>query len=380
MGDRNAKQKIFGREEALFLLRPELYETDLIREHGSTMHGVVLQESQLVRLPGDSPDTDLGRAARETKVPHVHDPATDVLAWHTGKGDKRFGRAGAMPCASVVDLPIDPSLLLADESLLEEFVRATISTQGAASHPSPPYFRFDAFDDPWLELSVRAAAVAHRLSGNRQPAVFVYATLDCLRSGALAMVADHYRQALPKGALIFLSVGGLHSEDSEPEELATYIGAIDAFRSAGFEVISDRVARFGAATVAAGARGYCSGTRVFRHRAASPESTEIHRRGAQMRYEDPGRKDRIARKDVARRLEKGSITACPFPDCPVGTEKAFTVKDLRLHALHLHLLEVGEAQESGEEIWAELLAGSPRNFVRGWAEALRLIAQAREAA
>ena len=34
----------------------------------------------------------------------------------------------------------------------------------------------------------------------------------------------------------------------------------------------------------------------------------------------------------------------------------------------------------GQSAWAELLAESPRNYVRDWAEALSLAAQARKAA
>lgn len=380
MAPQDNKSIPFRDSGALFLCRPDLDEGGLIREQGKEMHGLVLHARHLVRDPGDPPRTDLGRAARDVGVPHVHDPNTDVLAWHTGDKDKRFGRAGDMPCAQVVDLPLDPSTLLADDSALEEFVRATISTQVSVSHPSPPYFRFDALDDPWLELSVRAAAKAQRLSGRRQMTVFVNATLECLESGALALAAARYRDALPDRAIVFLSVGGLHSEDSEPESLAAYIGAVDTFRAQGFEVIADRVGRFGAALVAAGARGYCAGTRVFRHAAAAPEATDIHRRGARIQYESPGRGDRIPRKDVARRLERGSIPACPVPDCPVGTEKPVTAKDLRHHSVHLQQLDVGEAEELGQGAWTELLAESPRNYVRGWAGALRLADQAREAA
>jgi hypothetical protein len=365
---------------ALFLCRPELYESDLIREHGKEMHGIVLHARHLVREPSDPSHTDLGRVTRNAKVPHVHDPNTDVLAWHTGDRDKRFGRAGDMPCAQLVDLPLDPSTLLASDSALEAFVRAALSTQISVSHAAPPYFRFDSLDDPWLELSIRAAATAQRLGGQRQMAVFVHTTLECLESGALALAAARYRDALPDQAIVFLSVGGLHSVDSEPETLAAYIGAVDAFRAQGFEVIADRVGRFGAAAVAAGARGYCAGTRVYRHAAASPEATEIHRRGATMQYEAPRRGDRIPRKDVARRLERQSIPACPVPDCPVGTEKLVTPKDLRRHSVHLQQLEVGEAEEMGQSAWAELLAESPRNYVRDWGEALRLADQARKAA
>lgn len=380
MAPQDDKSIAFRDSGALFLCRPDLDEGELIREQGREMHGLVLQAKHLVRKPDDPPRTDLGRAAREVGVPHVHDPNTDVLAWHVGGKDTRFGRAGEMAGAMVVDLPLDPSVLLADHSALEEFVRATISTQVSVSHPSPPYLRFAALDDPWLELSVRAAEKAQRLSGRQQMAVFVNATLECLESGALALAAARYRTALPDGAIVFLSVGGLHSEDSEPGSLAAYIGAIDAFRAQKFEVIADRIARFGAASVAAGARGYCAGTRVYRHAAATPEATDIHRRGARMQYEAPGRGDRIPRGDVARRLKRGSIPACPIPGCPIGTDRPVSVKDLRRHSIHLQQLEVAEAAELGQSAWTERLAESPRNFVRGWAEALRLSGQAREAA
>lgn len=362
--------------DALFLWRPEVNEATFVREHGTQVHGAVLLGRHLVRRPDDPPSTDLARAAREVACPHLHDPDTAILAWHEGAGEKRFGRSGEMPSARLVDLPLRPEAL-ADDAQLEQFVRAALSSQVGATHAAPPYFRFSSSDDPWLRLSLRAASVARTLSAPRPLAVFISTDLDGLASGALAAAAELYASVIP-GAFVFLSVAGLDSLAAEPEMLAAYIGAAGAFTAAGFRVIADRVGRFGAAVVASGAAGYCAGTRVYRHTPPSPDWRNERSIKVLMHYEAPGRGDRIRRQDVARRLRRKSIPPCPLPDCPVG--ERVTVKDMRWHSIHLQQLEVGEAAELGLEAWAKLLAASPRNYVRGWAEALRLSAQASQAA
>lgn len=341
------------------------------------MHGAIVLARHLVRRADDPASSDLGQALRDVELPHIHDPDTYVLAWHEGAEDKRFGRAAEMPCARLFDLPLHPDDLEGDGPL-EEFVRATLSTQIQVTHRAPPYFRFDAIDDPWLDLSLRAAAKARRLSASSRLAVFVSASLSCLESGALTLAAARYRQALPDGALIVLSAAGLHSIESEPAALASYIGAVDAFRSHGFEVVADRVGRFGAAVVAAGALGYCAGTRVYRHTPPSPDWNDERSIKVLTHFEAPERGDRIHRKDVVGRLRRGSLPACPVSSCPV--RESVTVPDLRWHSIHLQQHEVGVAQKMGLDAWASSLAASPRNYVRAWGEALRLASQARKAA
>ncbi len=379
MADRgdNRQLEAAAAPEALFLWRPEVNEANFVRQHGSHVHGAVLLGRHLVRRADDPPATDLGRAAREIGANHLHDPDTAILAWHEGVGDKRFGRVAEMAAARLVDLPLLPGAF-ADDSVLEEFVRATLSTQISVSHPAPPYFRFSSFDDPWLGLSLRAAALARRLSGQRRLAVFVSTDLAGLESGTLAASAGRYQQLLPEGALVFLSVAGLDSLYAEPAALAAYLAAARAFAAARFEVIADRVGRFGAAVVAAGAAGYCAGTRVYRHTPPSPDWKNERSVKALMHYEAARRGDRIRRQDVVRRLRRKSIPACPVPNCPVGDP--VTVKDLRWHSIHLQQLEASEAADLGLAGWAELLAASPRNYVRGWSEALRLADQATKAA
>jgi hypothetical protein len=362
---------------AFFLWRPEVNEATFVREHGADVHGAVLLGRHLARRPTDPPSSDLARAAREVRCPHLHDPDTAILAWHEGAEEERFGRSGEMACAKLLDLPLR-SEALTGEAALEQFVRLALSSQIGVTHPAAPYFRFASAEDPWLALSLRAAATARRLSGTRRLAVFVTSDLEGLVSGALAGAADRYRSVLPEGGLLFLSVAGLDSTTAEPELLAAYIDAARAYTGAGFEVIADRVGRFGAAVVAAGAAGHCAGTRVYRHTPSSPDWQNDFSIKVLMNYEAPRRGDRIPRQDVVRRLRLGSIPACPVPDCPVG--EPITVKDMRLHSIHLQQHEVGEAAELGPEGWAEVLADSPRNYVRGWAEALRLSEEVRKAA
>jgi len=364
--------------DAVFLWRPEINESGFLRRHGSKVHGAVLLARHLVYRPGSPPSANLAKAAREIECPHLHDPDTAILAWHEGADDKRFGRAAEMDCARLVELPLRPEALAASTAALEEFVRVTVSTQISVSHLAPPYFRFSAIDDPWLELSLRSASVARRLSDQRRLAIFITTDLVGLESGALAAAAKRYRRVLPDGALVFLSVAGLDSLYAEPEALVAYITASRAFLEEGFEVIADRVGRFGAAVVAAGAGGYCAGTRVYRHTPPSPDWKNERSVKALMHYEAPRRGDRIRRQDVMRRLRRKSIPTCPVPDCPV--EDPVTVQDLRWHSIHLQQLEVGEAAEMGIAGWASLLADSPRNYVRGWSEALQLADQATKAA
>lgn len=367
--------------EALFLVRPERNESGFIREHGGKMHGLVLASRLLAPAGptgGSAPTDDLPRAARDASCPYLHDPDTAVLAWHRGVDEDRFGRSANMPCARLVSLPLTASDFDREEDLLA-FVRSAMSTQVGASHASAVYFCVDGLADPWTDVNLRAAVLTRKLAGNRRLALFVSGTIEALRSGSLAQLAVRYAERVNAPAMLFLSVAGLYTEEASPEDLAAFLLACTAFRDQGFDVIADRVGRFGATAVADGALGYCAGTRVYRHTPATPEWENDYSIKIPMKYEAARRSDRIARSDVSRRLSRQSLPACPVAKCPV-TITSVNVPDLRLHSIHLQQHEVAEAARLKSQAWAARLKESERAYVRGWGTALDLTLAARKAA
>src|SRR6185437_14632684 len=109
--------------------------------------------------------------------------------------------------------------------------------------------------DPWLEVNLRAAAETQRLTRGGPLALFVQGDMRALRSGALAHAAARYAEHLNPLGPAFLAVAGLDTDDAELAELGAYLQAVRAWAAAGFQVIADRVGRFGVAAVAAGAGG-----------------------------------------------------------------------------------------------------------------------------
>lgn len=365
----------------MFLLRPEIGETRFPETYGETIDGAVI----LGRLiadggsagPGEAATTrtnpgadELARVARRHQVPHLHDPDTAVLPHLQAHDDMRASRACRMGAALAVDLPLR-AMDLVNDQVAERLVRATLKSQINVTHPAPPYFEFGALDDPWLAASLKSLGIARRQVSARRLAVFVRATRDALVTGAVSAAAARYAAAVPEGALVLLGVSGLHPEESPPEDLAAYLGAVEAFDDAGFDVIADRVDRFGAAAVACGAVGLAGGTRIYRTIPLSPFwanewSVKIH-----VKYSVPIRGDRMAQSDALRRQRRGSIPPCPVEHCR-ALQQPIENAAVRQHHAHLTQLELEEARENGPIWLAQRYEESPIKHVRQLAMAVRL--------
>ena len=203
---------------------------------------------------------------------------------------------------------------LAGEQQLEDLVIDVLSSQGGAVMLAPPYFRFTDPRDPWLEVNLRAAELTQRIMHDHATAVHVEVDLIALRSGVLAQAAVMYADALGARGIALLKVAGLDTERAEPGDLTAYLHAVTAWANHGFHVVADRVGRFGAVAVAAGAVAACMGTRAYRTLPAlEPGSPRL--RSPKLCYWPAGRGDRL-RPDVAReRVARGTLDPCPHDDC-----------------------------------------------------------------
>lgn len=266
-----------------------------------------------------------------------------------------------------------------NESSALPLVRATLRSQVGVTHPAPPYFEFGAFDDPLLDLNVRCVRLARRLRPGRQLAVFVRGSLDGLVSGALAASALRYASAVPEGGLAVLGVSGLHPDTATPEMLAAYLGAVEAFDAAGFDVVADRVDRFCSAAVAYGAIGGTGGTRVYRTIPPGPFWENEYTVKIRVKYAVPVRGDSMKPDDARRRRVRASIEKCPVQDCEALAEGASNA-DLRRHHGHLLQHEMADAQLKGKVWLAARYEESPLGRVRSWGEAMRLAMLRRERA
>jgi hypothetical protein len=356
------------------LLRPEQREANFVAEHADQVEAAVLLGRHLAPYPEGSSEhrrglrgDEMAQAARRAGVEWVHDPDTAVLPYLTGDGlDVAFGRAALMRCARTVEMPLTTDAL-ADATDLREFTVALLAEQAGAALPSAPYFCSDSLTGDWTSLNLRAAEMTAALTRGREIALFVQVDIEGLREGLLANAAGLYARALPRRGPAFLQVAGLDVENSDAGDLGAYLAAVEVWAAHGFQVIADRVGRFGVAAVAAGASGMACGTRYFR---TVPDLAIEPRflRSGKTRYWAPLRGDRL-KPDVAReRARRGTLAPCPVEDCEALAEDA-SVDDLRLHNMHLSGVELELARADPNGLVRTLL-DSPLRYVRSWGHAL----------
>ncbi len=357
-----------------FLLRPEHWEGPFLAAHAEQLDGAVLLSRHLGPHAPDSRQhrdglrgDELAAQARQSRIPHVHDPETTLLPLLQGDGtDQAFARIALTAAARSVPARLTPEDLEPDEALRDLTV-AVLAPQASVVCRAPPYFRFGALDDPWLTVSLRAAQMTQQLTRRAPLATFIQTDLDGLNSGTLAHAADLYAQALNPRGIAFLQVAGLDTEHADPIELLAYLNAVRAWVAHGFTVIADKVGRFGTAAVAMGAAGMACGTRMYR------STPDIHietpfLRGGKLRYWAPVRHDRLHIDDATAREARGALAPCPVADCQALKADA-TLEQVRLHNIHLSIHEL--AQLDADTLTNELLA-SPISYVRGWGQALAL--------
>jgi hypothetical protein len=368
---------------ASFLLRPEHNEARFLLAHARELHGVVLLGRHLAPYSEGSAEAqeglrgdELAQQVRAAQIPHFHDPDTAVLTTLSAHAAAAgAGRAGLMASARTLALPAHWEDLH-DEELLRDLVVATLATQSGAEVSSAPYFRFDSLRDPWLAACLRAAAMTQELMRYAPIATFVQVGPQALREGVLAHAAGMYHDALAVRGPAFLQVAGFDAERAEPEDYLAFLNAVAAWRSRGFEVFADRVGRFGAAAVAAGAAGTASGTRVYRS-VADLTRPSPSRSGA-VRYWPPCRGDRLAVERARARTARGTIAPCPVDACDALGDGA-SRESVRWHNIHLSVHELALARND-PTAFARTLQASPIGYAREWgealADALRLSAQA----
>lgn len=374
----------------LVLLRVEHTQAEYLERHGHTLHGAVILGRH---VPGPWPEGDddpptpkattpvqpprpVAVAAREHGVPHLHDPDTWVLPFLTSRENRNCSRAPLMRSAQSIPVAPTPDTFGSDE-VLDRFVRATAATQISTALPAAAYFQFESLSDPWLEVSLRAAASAQRLNRGGPIAVFAQVPIQALLDGTLESVAPRYAERLPGGALAFLRVAGFDPQDAhQGDPQVAYLRAVAAWRAVGLEPFADRVGRFGIVALGAGARGMAAGSRVYRMLPPGPFWENPFSVKVPHRYQAPDRMDSLPAREALDRRDR--LPRCPVQDCDALRPGSDLVERLRVH--HDHLLQAEAFQvESGEfGTILEAMRHSPRNYVRAWAasfdEATRLSA------
>jgi hypothetical protein len=351
-----------GRSEPLFLTRLEHNEHKFIEGCNGDADGVV------INLRFDSPPNH-GRLKREAiirRLPFVIDIETWRLPFLAGREDKSFGSDVDTPLAAIVPLPLDPTGL-AGSAVLGSLVRRAVQVQVGAIYTFAPYFQVSSLDDPWLEVNLRAIAELRRIAPREPIAAWVYVGFEAMMEGLVPYLAERYRRALPEGATVVLTVSDIRAGERTPEEIATYLEAIESFRAVGLHVIADRASEFSVLAVPAGAGGCMLGNRIYRTAPATPIWNNPFNPAVKLRYFDGERVRKVDREIARARGHKGKL-ACRY--APQSCEALNAGKKrnvlVRLHAAHEMRDTILRADRLGsfalQQLWREATLKQLREF------------------
>lgn len=353
----------------MFLTRLEHNEHKFIEQCDGDTDGVV------INLRFDSPPKHgrLKRTAMEKRLPFVIDIETWRLPFLSGPEDKSFGSDIHSPLAAAVTLPLRPEALHS-QSALETLVRATAQVQAGALYAFAPYFQIDSLDDPWLGVNLRAIREMRRLAPREPLAAWVCISFQTMMEGIAPYLAERYRRELPAGTVVVLTVSDIRAGERTPEEIATYINAIESFRANGLHVIADRASEISVVAIAGGAAGCMLGNRIYRTAPPSPIWNNPYNPVIRLRYFDGERVRKVDRATAKARGEKGKLGCQYAPsDCEAinaGKRRNILV---RLHASHEMRDAVRRAERIGaaglHQMWREASLKQLRDF----AQALALV-------
>lgn len=358
-----------GRSDPLFLTRLEHNEHKFIERCDRDTDGVV------INLRFDSPPKHgrLKRAAIEKRLPFVVDIETWRLAFLSGPEDESFGSDIHTPLAAVVPLPLRPDAL-ESQIALETLVRAAVRVQAGALYTFAPYFQISSLDDPWLEVNLRAIRELRRIAPREPIAAWVYVGFEAMVGGAVPYLVDRYRQALPAGSTVVLTVGDMRAGERTSEEIATYLGAIDSFRANGMHVIADRASEISPVAIAAGAAGCMLGNRIYRTAPSSPIWEALYNPAIKLRYFD-GERVRKVDRDIAKARGEQNRLGCLYApqDCDaINADKRRNI-EVRLHASHEMRDVLRRAERLGAAGLRRLWGEASLKQLREFAQALALV-------
>jgi hypothetical protein len=269
-------------------------------------------------------------------------------------------------------LPLDPSFF-ADPSRTDGFLRAAITAQVGAALSFAPDFQFRSLDDPWFQANLSCIERMRALAPRESIAVWVHVTLETMLSGFLPFVAERYARELPPGTPLAFTVSDINSERS-PEEIGSYLSAVEAFAASGFRVLCDRASEIAIVAACAGFVSGCMiGNRIYRSAPPSPSFDSPYNPAIRLKYFDGARARRVPRETARKRGEKNTL-GCRVAgkDC-----KAIEVDDdenieLRLHAAHEMRESLRRARALGSERLRAQWREANLKHLRGFAQALEL--------
>ena len=352
----------------LFLTRLEHNEHKFIERCDGDTDGVV------INLRFDSPPKHgrLKRAAIERRLAFVIDIETWRLPFLSGPDDDSFGSDIDTPLAAAVPLPLEPEAL-EDRARLEALVRAAAQAQVGALYAFAPYFRVASLDDAWLEVNLRALVEMRRIAPRQPLAAWVYVDFESMSGGLLPYLADRYRRVLPTGSIVVLTVSDIRTGERTPEEIATFLEGIDAFRTHGFRVVTDRASEISVAAIAGGAAGCMLGNRIYRTAPASPIWDNPFNPAIKLRYFDGERLRKVDREDAKGRARRGTLGCRHAPEgCDaINAGKRDNVL-VRLHASHEMRDAIRRAEDLGAVRLRQLWHEASLKHLREFAQALAL--------
>lgn len=353
--------------EPLFLTRLEHNEHKFIERCDGDTDGVV------INLRFDSPPKHgrLKRAAIEKRLPFLIDIETWRLPFLTGPEDEEFLGDIETPIGNATPLPLRPESLK-DSAVLARLVRAAAQVQVGALYTFAPYFLVASLDDPWLEVNLLALAEMGRIAPRQPLAAWLYVDFEAMSKGLVPHLAERYRRELPVGSVIVLTVSDIRAGERTPEEIATYLRAIDSLRVSGLHVIADRASEISVAAVAGGAAGCMLGNRIYRTAPASPIWDNPFNPAIKLRYFDGERVRKVDRETAKARGKRGKLGCRHAPqDCgAINADKRHNVL-VRLHASHEMRDALRRAERLGrvglQRLWGEASLKQLREFAQALA-------------
>lgn len=365
-----------GRSEPLFLTRLEHNEHKFIEGSNGDADGVV------INLRFDTPPKHgrLKREATAKRMPFVIDIETWRLPFLTGREDESFGSDIDTPLSAAVPLPLDPTAF-ANPAALGAVVRRAVQVQAGALYTFAPYFQVSSLEDPWLEVNLRAIAELRRIAPREPVAAWVNVSFEAMMEGLVPYLAERYRRALPEGATVVLTVSDIRAGERTPEEIATYLEAIESFPAVGLHVIADRASEFSVLAVPAGAGGCMLGNRIYRTAPLSPIWNSPFNPAVKLRYFDGERVRKVDRETAKARGRRGKLACrCAPKSCEAinaGKKRNMLV---RLHAAHEMRDTILRADELGSRALQRLWREASLKQLREFAQALALAEARRQEA
>ncbi|HXV06231.1 MAG TPA: hypothetical protein VFP23_10050 [Solirubrobacterales bacterium] len=355
--------------ESLFFTRLEHNEHKFVERCNGDTDGIV------INLRFDSPGKHgrLKRAAIEKRLPFVIDIETWRLPFLSGPEDESFGSDVHTPLAAAVPLPLSPEVL-GDQALFEALVRAAVQAQAGALYTFAPYFLASSLSDPWLEVNLRALAEMRRIAPRQPLAAWIYVTFEAMMDGLVPYLADRYRDMLPPRSLVVLTVSDIRAGERTSEEIATYLEAVESFRSTGLQVIADRASEISVVAIASGARGCMLGNRIYRTAPASPIWDNPYNPAIKLRYFDGARVEKVDRQTARARADMGKLD-CRYAPGDCGAIKAKKGENVlvRLHASHEMRDALRRAERLGSAGLRRLWRDAPLKQLRDFAQAMALV-------